>query len=76
MLQIPLGYLLAADLGTCVIPWAIFYRQSASIDKGLTRSHLSAARVETLVGVVLCQTIAAAVLVAEASASGHGAASV
>ena len=38
--QVPLGdrgylYLLAANLGTCVIPWAIFYQQSASIDKGL-----------------------------------------
>ena len=80
MLQIPFGdrgylYLLAASLGTCVIPWAIFYQQSASIDKGLTRTHLSAARVETLVGAVLCQTITAAVLVAAASASGHGAAS-
>jgi Mn2+/Fe2+ NRAMP family transporter len=80
MLRIPLGdrdylYLLAASLGTCVIPWAIFYQQSASIDKGLTRAHLSAARVETLVGAVLCQTITAAVLVAAASASGHGAAS-
>ncbi len=80
MLQMPLGdrgylYLLAASFGTCVIPWAIFYQQSASIDKGLTRAHLAAARVETLVGAVLCQTITAAVLVAAASASGHGVAS-
>ena len=78
MLRIPIGdrdylYLLAASFGTCVIPWAIFYQQSASIDKGLTRAHLSAARVETLIGAVLCQTITAAVLVAAASASGHGA---
>jgi NRAMP (natural resistance-associated macrophage protein)-like metal ion transporter len=77
ILEIRLGdrgylYLLAASLGTCVIPWAIFYQQSASIDKGLTRAHLSAARIETLVGAVLCQTITAAVLVAAASASGRG----
>lgn len=80
ILQMPLGdrgylYLLAASLGTCVIPWAIFYQQSASIDKGLTHAHLTAARVETLVGAVLCQTITAAVLVAAASAFGHGRAS-
>jgi Mn2+/Fe2+ NRAMP family transporter len=80
ILQMPFAdrgylYLLAASLGTCVIPWAIFYQQSASIDKGLTRAHLSAARVETLIGAVLCQTITAAVLVAAASASGHGKAS-
>src|ERR1022692_320575 len=36
----PLGdrdylYLLAANLGTSVMPWAIFYQQSALIDKGL-----------------------------------------
>ncbi len=80
ILQIPLGdhgylYLLAASIGTCVIPWAIFYQQSAGIDKGLTRTHLSVARVETLVGAALCQTITAAILVAAASVSGHGEAS-
>jgi Mn2+/Fe2+ NRAMP family transporter len=77
LLQMPIGdrgylYLAAAGLGTCVVPWAIFYQQSASIDKGLTRAHLSAARIETLAGALLCQTITAAVLVAAASASGHG----
>jgi Mn2+/Fe2+ NRAMP family transporter len=77
VLQMPFGdrgflYLLAASLGTCVIPWAIFYQQSASIDKGLTRTHLTAARAETLVGAVLCQTINAAILIAAASAFGHG----
>jgi Mn2+/Fe2+ NRAMP family transporter len=76
LLQMPLGdrgylYLLAANLGTCVIPWAVFYQQSASIDKGLTHAHLSAARVETLLGAVLCQTITAAIVVAAAAAFGH-----
>jgi len=77
LLDMPFGdrdylYLLAANLGTCVIPWAIFYQQSASIDKGLTRAHLAGARAETLAGAVLCQVITAAVLVAAASAL-HGA---
>src|SRR5271166_3761940 len=49
-------YLLAANLGTCVIPWAVFYQQSASIDKGLTRAHLVTMRMETLAGAILCQT--------------------
>ena len=31
-------YLLAANLGTSVMPWAIFYQQSAMIDKGLRES--------------------------------------
>jgi Mn2+/Fe2+ NRAMP family transporter len=80
VLQMPFGdrdylYLLAASLGSCVIPWAIFYQQSASIDKGLTRAHLSAARVETLIGAVLCQVITASVMIATASAFGRGAGS-
>jgi Mn2+/Fe2+ NRAMP family transporter len=75
--QVPLRdsgylYLLAANLGTCVIPWAIFYQQSASIDKGLTPANLSAMRVETLAGAILCQTVTAAVVVAAAAAFGHG----
>lgn len=65
-------YLLAANLGTCVIPWAIFYQQSASIDKGLTHAHLTAARVETLGGAVLCQVVTAAVVVAAAAAFADG----
>lgn len=77
VLQMPLGnrgylYLLAANLGTCVIPWAVFYQQSASIDKGLTHAHVAAMRVETLLGAVLCQTVTAAVVVAAAAAFGHG----
>jgi Mn2+/Fe2+ NRAMP family transporter len=67
-------FLLAANLGTCVIPWAIFYQQSASIDKGLNHAHLSAARVETFLGAVFCQTITAAIVIAAAAAFSHGAA--
>src|ERR1019366_3954933 len=76
-LQVPLGdrdylYLLAANLGTCVMPWAVFYQQSASIDKGLTHTGLTAMRVETLLGAVLCQVVTAAVVVAAAAAFWHG----
>ena len=77
MLSVPLhdrGYLwlLAANLGTCVIPWAVIYQQSASIDKRLTRHGLAAMRAETLAGAVLCQTVTAAVVVAAAAAFAHG----
>jgi Mn2+/Fe2+ NRAMP family transporter len=73
MVRMPLGdhaylYLLAANLGTCVIPWAIFYQQAASIDKGLTPANLAGMRAETFAGAVLCQTITAAVVVAAAGA--------
>jgi hypothetical protein len=66
--------LLAANLGTSVIPWALLYQQAASVHKGLGPAHLSAARIETLVGVVVCQAITSALLIAAgATLSAHGA---
>lgn len=70
--QMPLNdknylYLIAANLGTSVMPWAVFYQQSALIDKGLGLQHLKAARIETLVGAILCQSVTAAVLIAAAA---------
>jgi Mn2+/Fe2+ NRAMP family transporter len=66
-------YLLAANLGTSIIPWALFYQQSASVDKGLGPTNVGAARIETLGGVVLCQTITSALLIAAgATLSGSG----
>lgn len=70
--ELPLGnrdylYLLAANLGTSVMPWAIFYQQSALIDKGLGVAHLGIARLETAAGAILCQTVTAAVLIAAAA---------
>jgi Mn2+/Fe2+ NRAMP family transporter len=70
--EFPLGdrsylYLLAANLGTSIIPWALLYQQSANVDKGLGPEHVGAARLETLVGVVLCQAITSALLIAAAA---------
>lgn len=66
-------YLLAANLGSSVMPWTVFYQQSALIDKGLDLRDLKAARVDTLLGAMLCQLITAAVLIAAAAVfSGHG----
>lgn len=75
-LQFPLGergylFLLAATLGTCVIPWAIFYQQSASIDKGLSHENLAAMRIETGVGALFCQIATAAIVIAAAAAFAH-----
>lgn len=63
-------YLLAANLGTSIMPWTVFYQQSALIDKGLDLSHLKTARLDTLFGAILCQIITAAVLIAAAAAFG------
>jgi Mn2+/Fe2+ NRAMP family transporter len=57
-------YLLAANLGTSVIPWALLYQQSASVDKGLAVRHFHGARLETFTGVVFCQVITSALLIA------------
>jgi Mn2+/Fe2+ NRAMP family transporter len=63
-------YLLAANLGTSIMPWTVFYQQSALIDKGLGPADLKVARLDTLAGAILCQVITAAVLVSAASAFG------
>ncbi|MGZ4354482.1 MAG: NRAMP family divalent metal transporter [Gaiellaceae bacterium] len=59
--------LLAANVGAVVMPWMLFYQQSAVVDKGLTRADLKATRVDTLLGTILTQVVIAAVLVAAAS---------
>ena len=60
-------YLLAANLGTCIMPWAIFYQQSASIDKKMTLSSLKMVRVEIFFGAIICQILTASILIASAS---------
>jgi Mn2+/Fe2+ NRAMP family transporter len=74
--QMPLGdheylYLIAANLGTSIMPWSIFYQQSALIGKGLDIRHLKGARLDTLFGAILCQLITAAILIAAAAAFKH-----
>ena len=63
-------YLVAANLGTSIMPWTIFYQQSALINKGLNSGQLRAARLETVFGAILCQVLSAAVLIASASSLG------
>jgi Mn2+/Fe2+ NRAMP family transporter len=64
-------YLLAANLGTSVMPWTVFYQQSALIGKGLTIDHIGPARVDTAFGAILCQLITAAILIAAAATLGR-----
>jgi len=63
-------YLLAANLGTSVMPWTIFYQQSAIIDKGLGVRDMRLARIDTLLGAVFCQAVTIAILVAAAATIG------
>lgn len=63
-------YLLAANLGTCLMPWAVFYQQAAVVDKGTKPADLRLARIDTLLGALACQTITAAIVAAAASTLG------
>lgn len=65
------AYLAAANIGAVIMPWMVFYQQSAIADKGLRPEHLRAARWDTAVGAVITQLVMAAVLVATAATIGH-----
>ena len=73
--EVPLGnsqylYLVAANLGAVIMPWMIFYQQSAVLDKGLTANDLKLARWDTGVGAIVTQLIMASVLIAVAATVG------
>ena len=63
-------YLAAANVGAVVMPWMIFYQQSAVVHKGLRGSDLGAARFDTAIGAVLTQAIMIAILIATAATIG------
>ena len=63
-------YLAAANVGAVIMPWMIFYQQSAVADKRLRPEHYTAAKVDTAVGAVLTQLVMAAVLIATAATIG------
>ncbi len=60
-------YLLAANVGAVIMPWMIFYQQSAIVDKGLKPTMLRAERRDTAVGAVITQGIMIVVIVAFAA---------
>ena len=57
-------YLAAANIGAVIMPWMIFYQQSAIADKRLRPEHYAAARWDTAIGAVVTQLVMAAVLIA------------
>jgi NRAMP (natural resistance-associated macrophage protein)-like metal ion transporter len=63
-------YLATANIGAVIMPWMVFYQQSAVIEKGMTRAHLKIARWETAIGAILTQLVMAAVLIAVAATIG------
>ena len=76
MLHMPLNqpaylYLVAANIGAVIMPWMIFYQQSAVADKGLRPEHYRDARWDTALGALVTQLVMAAVLVACAATLGR-----
>ncbi len=63
-------YLVAANIGAVIMPWMIFYQQSAVADKKLQPRHYVHARWDTAVGSVITQAVMAAVLIATAATIG------
>ena len=63
-------YLVAANIGAVIMPWMVFYQQSAVVEKKLTLADLRAARWDTAIGAIVTQVIMAAVLVATAATLG------
>ncbi|HEX4260769.1 MAG TPA: divalent metal cation transporter [Acetobacteraceae bacterium] len=63
-------YLAAANVGAVIMPWMVFYQQSAVADKRLRPEHYRAAVLDTALGSVLTQAVMAAVLIATAATIG------
>ena len=72
LVHMPLGdsaylYLVAANIGAVIMPWMIFYQQSAVADKKLRPCHYRHAQWDTAFGSVIAQAVMAAVLIAAAA---------
>ncbi len=68
----PLGdrtYLLlvASNIGAVIMPWMIFYQQSATVDKGLKLRDLKYARIDTAFGAIATQVIMISIVVTTAA---------
>ena len=64
-------YLMAANIGAVIMPWMVFYEQSAVVDKGLVAQDLKVLRWDTAVGAFITQSVMAAVLIAVAATIGQ-----
>lgn len=60
--------LVVAMVGASIMPWMLFYQQSASVDKQLRREDLRGSRWETLIGAFASQALMAAIVIAAAAA--------
>jgi NRAMP (natural resistance-associated macrophage protein)-like metal ion transporter len=59
--------LVAGNIGAVIMPWMIFYQQSATVDKKLQVDDIGAARADTAIGAVFTQLIMIAIVVTTAA---------
>jgi Mn2+/Fe2+ NRAMP family transporter len=64
-------YLVAANIGAVIMPWMVFFQQSAVVEKGLDLGYLRLSRWETAGGALLTQLVMTAVLVSTAGTIGR-----
>jgi Mn2+/Fe2+ NRAMP family transporter len=64
-------YLVAANIGAVIMPWMIFYQQSAVAEKKLRPEHYASARWDTAIGAIVTQIVMASILVAAAATIGR-----
>eukprot|EP00755_Sulcionema_specki_P004962 Sspe_Gene.31458::Locus_15517_Transcript_1_1_Confidence_1.000_Length_1033::g.31458::m.31458 len=60
-------YIMAANVGSVIAPWMIFYEQSAVCDKQLKPAEVPLGRRDTLIGAILCQFIVCCVIMTTAA---------
>jgi Mn2+/Fe2+ NRAMP family transporter len=59
--------LVAGNIGAVIMPWMIFYQQSAIVDKNLKPADIPLARVDTALGAICTQFIMIAIIVTTAA---------
>ena len=62
--------IILSNIGATVTPWMLFFQQSATVDKGLTRRDIRFGRIDTLLGAVLAAGAALAMVLLTAPLMG------
>lgn len=60
-------WLIAANAGAVIMPWMIYYQQSATVDKNLCKKDVKLAEADTLIGSIATQILMIAVIVMTAA---------
>lgn len=62
--------IISANVGAVIMPWMIFYQQSAVIDKKIDEKKLKFSKLDTLIGSIVTQVIVIAIVITVAATIG------